>query len=97
MEDLIFRCSGIRSSKEHICRFLGILLAQEPAASADENALVDRGEEDLLFHVEDVLGLRVRVLAPVYREPELRDVSMPGVWGRSLWYSQTFRQLAGPS
>jgi hypothetical protein len=48
---------------------LAVSLSQEPAASADEDALADRGEENLLFDVKDALGLRVRVLLPVDAEP----------------------------
>lgn len=43
MEYFVLRSSRIRSPEEHICRFQILnLLPQKPAASADENALVNR-------------------------------------------------------
>jgi hypothetical protein len=66
MEYFVFRCSRICSPKEHICRFLRVLLAQEPATSADKDALVDRGKEYLLFDIKNMLGFRVWVFAPIY-------------------------------
>lgn len=67
MEYFVLRRGRVRSPEEHICRIhVHVLLAQEPAASADEDALVDGGQEYLLFDVKDVLGFRVGVLVPVY-------------------------------
>lgn len=65
MEYFVFRCSGVRRPEKHIRRFLSILLAQKPAASADEHPLVDRGQVYFLFYLKNTLSFGVWVSAPV--------------------------------
>jgi len=54
------------------------LVAQEPAALANQHALADTGEEDLVFEGDDGFGARRGVLGDIDLEPELGEVSLRG-------------------